>query len=201
MNNDLNFLNQYTETLHENFDAIIKQNIVFQTNLKIAEKELAILNDAKSNVGKLTDENRELKGRIGQLEQLMGGLKTVDEDKSRLQIALNETSQTTNSLRAEVNSLNQELARLKNQQVSSEEDKTRLQSSLNETSQSSNTLKAEVNSLNQEISRLKLQVQDLPNLKKEKAELEKKLNSLDTPTISISATKSAKVVKSTAGTF
>jgi len=158
MTDDLNFLNHYTETLHENFDAIIKQNIVFQTNLKLAEKELAILADAKTNIGKLTDENRELKGRIGQLEQLMSSLKTVDEDKSRLQFALNETSQ------------------------------------------SSNSLKAEVNSLNQELTRMKLQVQQIPVLKKEKAELEKKLaKDLVEGTVSSAATK--KVVKSSAGTF
>lgn len=160
MNNDLNFMNHYTETLHENFDSIIKQNMVFQTNLKIAEKELAVLKDAKSNVGTLTDENRELKGRIGQLENLMGGLKTVDADKSRLQVALNETSQTTNSLKAEINSLNQELVRLK------------------------------------------LQVEQIPTLKKEKSDLEKKLAKQleDVPTPS-SITKPTKVVKTSAGTF
>jgi hypothetical protein len=35
---DVEFLNSYTEVVLENFDAVLKQNLMFQTQLKIVEK-------------------------------------------------------------------------------------------------------------------------------------------------------------------
>ncbi len=115
MSTDVNFLNVYTETLYENFDAIVKQNVMIQTRIKIAEKELTLLADAKVQVGTLTDENRELKSRVEQLQALTSSYKNVADDKSRLQSALNENSQVTNSMVSELNDTKQELVRLKNQ--------------------------------------------------------------------------------------
>lgn len=111
--NDLNFLNTYTGVMHENLSEIIKQNMVIQTQLKLAENQLAQLADAKRVVDTLTVQNRDLQTKINELTGLTASYKNVADDKSRLQHSLNENSQEKNQLQAELNSLQQELARLR----------------------------------------------------------------------------------------
>lgn len=115
MTNDLNFLNTYVAVVDENVSAIIKQNFLFQTQLKIAETRLAQMDDAIRRADELTSQNKELQRRITELITLTSSYKTLDEDKSRLQVSLNETSQTKNQLQEELNSSKQELARLRKQ--------------------------------------------------------------------------------------
>lgn len=115
MSNDLNFLNTYVTVVDENIAAVIKQNFLFQTQLKIAETKLAQMDDAIKVADDLTAQNKELQRRITELVSLTSSYKTVDEDKSRLQVSLNETSQTKNQLQAELNAAQQELARLRKQ--------------------------------------------------------------------------------------
>ena len=93
MSNDLTFLNTYTEVVQENVSAIIKQNFVFQTQLKIAENNLAQFEDTKRAVDDLTAQNRELQTKVAELTHLTSSYRNVSDDKSRLQVSLNETSQ------------------------------------------------------------------------------------------------------------
>jgi chromosome segregation ATPase len=109
------FLNNYTEILFDNFSAVIKQNIQFQTQLKMAEQQLAILDDAKRHVDKLSVENRTLNERVNELTSLTSSYKNVSEDKGRLQVSLNETSQVNNQLQSQINDAQQELTRLRAQ--------------------------------------------------------------------------------------
>jgi chromosome segregation ATPase len=115
MTNDLSFLNNYVEVVNDNVSSIIKQNFVFQTQLKMAETKLAQLEDAKQTVDKLTIENKELVQQITDLKNLTSSYRTVSDDKSRLQVSLNETSQVKNQLQADLNTAGQELVRLRNQ--------------------------------------------------------------------------------------
>lgn len=115
MSNDLNFLNTYTEIVQENVSAIIKQNFVFQTQLKIAENQLAVLDDAKRTVDALSVENKELLERINELNSLTSSYRNVADDKSRLQNSLNESSQVKNQLQSQINDMQQELTRLRKQ--------------------------------------------------------------------------------------
>jgi chromosome segregation ATPase len=115
MSNDLNFLNIYTEIVQENVSAIIKQNFVFQTQLKIAENKLAVMDDAVKNADNLSVQNKELQIKINELTSLTSSYKAVADDKSRLQSSLNETSQVKNQLQADLNAAEQELIRLRNQ--------------------------------------------------------------------------------------
>lgn len=114
MSNDLKFLNTYTEVMQDNINAVIKQNFIFQTQLKLAEEQLAILDDAKKTVDKLSVENKQLLERVNELTSLTSSYRTVSDDKSRLQVSLNETSQIKNQLQSTINDLQQEILRLKN---------------------------------------------------------------------------------------
>ena len=113
MSNDLTFLNMYTEVVQENVSAIIKQNFVFQTQLKMAENKLALLDDAVRNADNLSVQNKELQTKINELISLTSSYKTVADDKSRLQSSLNETSQVKNQMQAQLNDMQQELTRLR----------------------------------------------------------------------------------------
>jgi chromosome segregation ATPase len=115
MSNDLMFLNTYTEVMHDNLVSIIKQNFVFQTQLKIAENKSAQLDDANRRADELLIQNRELQSRVTELSNITSSYKTVADDKGRLQVSLNETSQVKNQLQAELNASHQELTRLRNQ--------------------------------------------------------------------------------------
>lgn len=114
MSNDLKFLNTYTEVMHDNITSIIKQNFVFQTQLKLAEEQLAILEDARRTADTLGVENKQLQQKIFELTNLTSSYKNVADDKNRLQVSLNETSQIKNQLQSTINDLQQEILRLKN---------------------------------------------------------------------------------------
>lgn len=188
MSTDVTFVNQYTETLYENFDAIIKQNIMFQTKLKIAEKELAIKEDTQNQVGTLTDENRELKSKVSQLESASANYKVVHEDKSRLQVALTENSQEKNKLQSSLNDVTQELTRLRNQ-VNEIPELRKKSGELNSLMEEHNKLKiqvveveelrkksGELSSLIQEHEKLKIEVAQIVELKKENQDLKNNLD-------------------------
>ena len=115
MSNDLMFLNTYTEVMLENVTSVIKQNFMFQTQLKLAETKLAQLDDAKKQADNLLIQNRELQSKVNELTSLTGSYKNVADDKSRLQVSLNETSQAKNQLQADLNAAQQELTRLRGQ--------------------------------------------------------------------------------------
>ena len=114
MSNDLKFLNTYTEVMQDNINSVIKQNFIFQTQLKLAEEQLAVLDDAKRTVDKLTVENKELTQKVHELSNLTSSYRNVADDKSRLQVSLNETSQVKNQLQSKINDMEQVIMRLEN---------------------------------------------------------------------------------------
>jgi chromosome segregation ATPase len=115
MQNDLNFLNSYIEVVDENLSSVIKQNFVFQTQLKLAQTKISQLEAEKKRADDLLNQNKELQQKVNTLTNLYSGVSTLDADRGRLQVALNETSQTKNQLQSELNSAQQEIARLRNQ--------------------------------------------------------------------------------------
>jgi chromosome segregation ATPase len=125
MSNDLSFLNTYTEVMHDNVTSIIKQNFVFQTQLKIAENKVAQLEDAKRTADTLSVQNRDLQTKVNELTNLTSSYKNVVDDKGRLQVSLNETSQVKNQLQSQINDMQQELTRLRTKEQ--ELDKVKLE--------------------------------------------------------------------------
>ena len=103
------FSNAYQEILLDNLVAIIKQNFVFQTQLKLAEDS-----------GKATAEIQAKYNELIQAYEAVKDLKTkVDvnasahEDKSRLQGALNDTMKQNTALQKQLEEKNTEIAGLK----------------------------------------------------------------------------------------
>ena len=102
------FSNAYQEILLDNLVAIIKQNFIFQTQLKLAE-----------NSGKATAEIQAKYNELLQAYEAVKDLKTkVDvnasahEDKSRLQSALNDSMKHTTTLQKQLEEKNTEIASL-----------------------------------------------------------------------------------------
>ena len=102
------FSNAYQEILLDNLVAIIKQNFVFQTQLKLAE-----------NSGKATAEIQAKYNELLQAYEVVKDLKTkVDvnasahEDKSRLQGALNDSMKQNTALQKQLEEKNTEIAGL-----------------------------------------------------------------------------------------
>jgi predicted RNase H-like nuclease (RuvC/YqgF family) len=102
------FSNAYQEILLDNLVAIIKQNFVFQTQLKLAE-----------NSGKATAEIQAKYNELLQAYEAVKDLKTkVDvnasahEDKSRLQGALNDSMKQNTTLQKQLEEKNTEIAGL-----------------------------------------------------------------------------------------
>jgi predicted RNase H-like nuclease (RuvC/YqgF family) len=102
------FSNAYQEILLDNLVAIIKQNFVFQTQLKLAEDS-----------GKATAEIQAKYNELIQTYEAVKDLKTkVDvnasahEDKSRLQGALNDTMKQNTALQKQLEEKNTEIAGL-----------------------------------------------------------------------------------------
>ena len=102
------FSNAYQEILLDNLVAIIKQNFIFQTQLKLAEDS-----------GKATAEIQAKYNELLQAYEAVKDLKTkVDvnasahEDKSRLQGALNDTMKQNTTLQKQLEEKNTEIASL-----------------------------------------------------------------------------------------
>lgn len=114
MNTDLN--NAYLEVLQENLDAIIKQNFLFQAQLKVNEKisdrkiELEnLLNEQASIINNLNDKLAQMELYKSRSEQNT----QVHEEKNRIQSALNDVMQQLNAVNTQlsekenkINSLN-----------------------------------------------------------------------------------------------
>ena len=47
---DVNFVNSYNEIVFDNFIAVLKQNLVFQTQLKLVEAKVAKLNELEQQL-------------------------------------------------------------------------------------------------------------------------------------------------------
>jgi len=102
------FSNAYQEILLDNLVAIIKQNFIFQTQLKLAEDS-----------GKATAEIQAKYNELLQAYEAVKDLKTkVDvnasahEDKSRLQSALNDSMKQNTALQKQLEEKNTEIAGL-----------------------------------------------------------------------------------------
>ena len=99
MSDPVSFMNSYNEVVFDNFIAVLKQNLMFQTQLKITEGQKIKIEELTKE---LTQKNEDAQ-RVGQL----------DTDRHRIQSALNEKSQEVTSLRAQVDILNREVGQIK----------------------------------------------------------------------------------------
>jgi len=94
------FSNAYQEILLDNIVSVIKQNFIFQTQLKLAEET----GKAKAEIQAKYDELVKIKTNTND---------TVHEEKSRLQSALNNSMKQFTALEIDLKAKNTEIASLK----------------------------------------------------------------------------------------
>ena len=102
------FSNAYQEILLDNFNSVIKQNLMFQTQLKMAE-EMQKNNKSEDKINLLNGEYNVLKSeydialkKISELEVRASVGQSLHDEKTRVQSALNEELKKTASLNSKI---------------------------------------------------------------------------------------------------
>lgn len=130
---DGKFLSVYNEVVLDNFNAVLKQNFMFQTQLKFSEekakevgeleKKLATLVLENSDANILRDEINSLKNTITQKEAIIQSSSNTDNERHRLQTAANNQMK-------EIEGLKKTIDDLKKQQKDQQEYVTQLEEML-----------------------------------------------------------------------
>ena len=115
---DGKFLDVYNEVILENFNAVLKQNFMFQTQLKFAEekvkevgeleKKLATLTSENSDANILREEIKTLNERISQKEAIIQSSSNTDNERHRLQTAVNNQMKEIEGLKKTIGDLQQQ---------------------------------------------------------------------------------------------
>jgi predicted nucleic acid-binding Zn-ribbon protein len=112
------FSNAYQEILLDNLTAIIKQNFIFQTQIKLAEKIGKEKEELSKKFEELNIEYEKLKSDVKQLEVYKNKAEqnnSAHEEKSRIQSALNEEMKKNSSLKSDLQNALKEVENLKKQ--------------------------------------------------------------------------------------
>jgi hypothetical protein len=110
------FSNTYQEVLLDNLMVIIKQNFMFQTQLKMAENVGNKNAELQAQIQKLNEENVFLNEKAQQVDSYKSRAETnvsAHEEKSRIQTALNAEMKKTSALQIELDTLKEEINTLK----------------------------------------------------------------------------------------
>ena len=114
---DGKFLDVYNEVILDNFNAVLKQNFMFQTQIKFAEekvkevgeleKKLAALTSENSDANILREEIKALKETISQKEAIIQSSSNTDNERHRLQTAVNTQMKEIEGLKKTIDDLQQ----------------------------------------------------------------------------------------------
>lgn len=117
---DVNYVTVYQEVLLENIDAILKQNFQFQTRLKMFEQESnkqaeiqAKFNELSANYQGVVNELEELKSCSSVYKVQAESGDALNQEKNRIQSALNDTMREVASLKSAIESKDREISELK----------------------------------------------------------------------------------------
>ena len=112
---DGKFLSTYNEVILDNFDAVLKQNFMFQTQIKILEEQikekseletkLASLSSEKNDIVELRVEIDGLKAELDSKNLAIQNLNNTDSERHRLQTAVNNQLKEIEGLKSKVDSL------------------------------------------------------------------------------------------------
>ena len=170
---DANFINTYNEVILENLNAIMKQNFMFQTQIKFLEQRV---NELPEMEKKLADFEKDKSSELEQLQNSTGDFEKKLSDK---QNDYNRLMDEKNNLAGQVLSLKNEVEdknRVILNNLTSDNDKHRLQTAVNQQSGEIEKLKNRIESMEKEIDSHKkynLQLEEmLPNSKKKKLGIE-----------------------------
>ena len=117
---DANFINVYNEVVLENFTAVLKQNFMFQTQIKFLDekvKEIPALQEKGNSYDSVVREKNELQNKIVSLtsevenkDNIIKNTSNSDADKHRLQTALNEQARELAKLNNKVANIENDIA-------------------------------------------------------------------------------------------
>ena len=110
---DVQFINSYNEVLFDNFVSVLKQNILFQTNIKILEEKLQKALELQKDIDDLSNIRNEynaaldnigkLQEQLNQKDQQLSSMHSNDAEKYRLQSAVNDLMRQNAELEAKLN--------------------------------------------------------------------------------------------------
>ena len=179
---DANFINAYNEVILENLNAIMKQNFMFQTQMKFLEE------------------------RVSKFTEMEQKLASVETDKSDKQEEYNRLLNDKNNLANEVSALKHEIDNKNSiiqNNVTTDNDKHRLQTAVNEQAGEIEKLKNRIESMEKEIDSHKkytTQLEEmLPNSKKKKLGIE--VPEEETPKVEVKKEETAPINNATPLTF
>jgi len=112
------FSNTYQDILLDNLVSIIKQNFIFQTQLKLAESTGKDKTELQNSNDILNGENVSLRQQLSELERLKSRVESNDsahEEKSRIQTALNDELKRSAELKRTLEERDGEISSLKEQ--------------------------------------------------------------------------------------
>jgi len=116
---DGKFLSIYNEVILDNFDAVLKQNFMFQTQIKLLEEQIKEKSELETKLASLSSE----KNDIVELRAEIDGLKTELDSKNLAIQNLNNTDNERHRLQTAVNNQMKEIEGLKSQVGSLQSDK------------------------------------------------------------------------------
>ena len=105
---DVKFLQKYNDVILENFSAVLKQNLLFQTQISFLEedtKKISDYDELRKDVARLIEENTNYKNQIDNVTVNVERSKDLDKEKNRLHTALNNQYKETSVLLDKVKDL------------------------------------------------------------------------------------------------
>jgi peptidoglycan hydrolase CwlO-like protein len=112
---DGKFLSTYNEVILDNFDAVLKQNFMFQTQLKLLEEQIKEKSELETKLASLSSENNNiielraeidgLKAELDNKNLAIQNLNNTDSERHRLQTAVNNQMKEIEGLKSQVGSL------------------------------------------------------------------------------------------------
>ena len=110
------FSNAYQEVLLENLDSILKQNFMFQTRIKMFEKEANIKTELQAKLDDVTVKYQEALAQVGEAEHYKVQASSNDaivQEKTRIQSALNDTMRELGTAKSALERSQEEVVELK----------------------------------------------------------------------------------------
>ena len=180
---DANFINAYNEVILDNLTAIMKQNFMFQTQMKFLEE------------------------RVNKFSEMEQKLASVETDKANKQEEYNRLVGEKNNLENEVSALKHEIENKNSiiqSNVTTDNDKHRLQTAVNQQAGEIEKLSNRIESMEKEIDSHKkytTQLEEmLPNSKKKKLGIE--IPEEETPIkVEVKKEETAPIINATPLTF
>lgn len=113
---NVDFSNAYQEILFDNLISVIKQNFIFQTQIKLAEDKGKQKEEIEAKYNELINKFNSVQGDLQQIESYKSKASQnlgAHEEKTRIQQALNDTMKKYSGLEKEIQNKQKEINDLK----------------------------------------------------------------------------------------